>query len=67
MRYRVQDHECKTLWLNEMRSWDDVGGNMVPSPAALTWFDECSPWTTWHVDEVVYGTDVSGFLGDQGL
>lgn len=65
MRYRDQDSDAKTLWLNEVLAWDDVGGHTAPARATLTWFDEGTPWARWSVEEVVYGADVSNPLRNE--
>ena len=62
MRYRDAGSEGKTLWLNEVLAWDEIGGHAVPSRATLTWFDEGTPWATWNVEEVAYGVDAGEFL-----
>jgi hypothetical protein len=66
MRYKGADSEHKTLWLNEAREWNAIGGFMIPSIGAITWFDEGTPWAVFTVDEVVYNMDVEEYIREFG-
>lgn len=66
MRYKGADDAHKTLWLNEIVAWGTRTGRPTPGVAALTWFDEGSPWAVFHVDEVVHGVDVTDSLQPSG-
>lgn len=62
MRYKEADSLEKTLWLNEVLEWGTIDGNLLPVRAALTWFDEGSPWAVFTVEEVIYNEDVSDYI-----
>jgi hypothetical protein len=66
MRYKGAESTSKTLWLNEVRVWEEM--NSVPTMvvAALTWLDEGSPWAVIDVDEIVYNADVSDYVRATG-
>jgi len=62
MRYRSETSEQKTLWVNEVLAWNEIGGFLGPSEASVTWLDEGSPWAVFRVEEIVYNADVSGSI-----
>lgn len=66
MRFKEPDDERKTLWLNEVVAWGEFGGRRLPGTAALTWFDEGSPWAVFYVEEVVYDVSVADALQARG-
>lgn len=54
MRYKGEDAEAKTLWINEVVEWGELDGRMLPVATALTWADEGSPWAQLTTEQVVY-------------
>lgn len=62
MRFRSADDVAPVLWLNEVVDWGTRSGDVVPTVAALTWFDEGRPWATFRVEEVLYDVDVREYL-----
>jgi hypothetical protein len=66
MRYKEATDEEKVLWINEVLGWGSFNGVQVPTPAAVTWWDEGTPWSTWEHDDVVYNVDVSQYIGARG-
>ena len=58
--------EVKTLWVNAALRWGPVGRNTVPIVAAVTWFDEGTPWAVFTVEEVVYNIDVREYVRAKG-
>lgn len=66
MRYKEATSSSKTLWLNEIRTWGSVDGNMLPTVSALTWFDDQRPWAVFTVEEVAYNVDVSAYIQAKG-
>jgi hypothetical protein len=66
MRYKGEDDDTKTLWINEVLEWDDLNGRTLPRQASLTWLDEGSPWATLRTDEVLYNADVATYVKQKG-
>jgi hypothetical protein len=62
MRYREATDEAKIPWRNEPLGWQTFHGIEIPSPAALTWLDEGTPWSVWTIEDVVYNVDVSEYI-----
>ena len=67
MRYREASNVNKILWLNDVQGWDKVNGYMIPKRAALTWFDQGTPWANFVVEDVVYNSDVKDYVRSKGL
>jgi hypothetical protein len=57
MRYRGEESEEKTLWINEVTTWGTLRGETVATNAEVTWFDEGTPWAVFDVEEIVYNPD----------
>lgn len=66
MRYKDPDDAQKTLWINEARGWKEFHGLRVPSPAAVTWADEGTPWLVVDLDEVIYNADIDRYIRAKG-
>lgn len=58
MRYHSETSTQKTLWINEILAWNELGGVLLPSEATVTWLDKGTPWATFRVEEVVTNVDV---------
>jgi hypothetical protein len=67
MRYRDAKDQGKILWLNDVLEWDRINGYMIPKRAALTWFDQGTPWANFTVEDVVYNSDVRDYVRAKGL
>jgi hypothetical protein len=67
MRYRDAKDASKILWLNEVAEWNNVNGYTIPKRAALTWFDQGTPWANFVVEDVVYNSDVKEYVRSKGL
>ena len=67
MRWKEPTSEAKTLWRNESLGWQTFHGIMIPSPAAVTWLDEGTPWAVFTVEQVIYNVDVSEYIKASGL
>jgi hypothetical protein len=67
MRYREASNVSKILWLNNVQEWGKVNGYTIPKHAALTWFDQGTPWATFTVEDVVYNSDVKEYVRAKGL
>lgn len=61
-RYRAPRDLAKTPWQVEARGWRTFHGISVPSPVALTWLDEGTPWLVAELEDVVYNTDISAYI-----
>lgn len=66
MRYKGEEADAKTLWINEALQWHTISGYMIPSVGAITWFDEGRPWAVFTVEELVYNVDVSEYIRARG-
>ena len=58
MRYKGEESEGKTLWINEVTRWEALEGTVAPTGAEVTWFDEGKPWAVFDTEEVVYNAAV---------
>jgi hypothetical protein len=67
MRYKGEEAEKKTLWLNIAYRWEELDGRLTLTQAALTWLDEGSPWAVFNLDGIVYNSDVSEYIRATGL
>lgn len=54
MRYKGEESETQTLWLNEVGGWGRIDGWPVPRFVAIAWGDEASPWAVLTTEEVAY-------------
>jgi hypothetical protein len=59
MRFKGEDDQARTLWLNEIVDWAPMDGRLQPVETALTWFDEGSAWAVLTTEQVVYGLELS--------
>jgi hypothetical protein len=66
MRYREADNPEKLLWILEPRGWSEFNSVLIPSPAAVTWADEGTPWLVVNLEEVVYNADVGDYIRSEG-
>ncbi len=66
MRYKGTTDETKTFWIDEARQWDILDGHPVSTLAAVTWFDEASPWAVFTVEEVVYNVEIEEYIRAKG-
>ncbi len=66
MRYREATDEAKIPWRLEPLGWQTFHGIMIPSPAAVTWLDEGTPWLVVTIEDVAYNVDVSEYVRARG-
>lgn len=66
MRYKDAASERKSLWINDLRDWGEIDGHPVPTVAAVTWYEDGSPWGVLEVEEVALNVDVSEYVRSQG-
>jgi hypothetical protein len=67
LRYRAASDEAKTPWRIEPRGWQTFAGLRIPSPGAVTWMDEGTPWLILTLEDVVFNADVTHYLHASGL
>jgi hypothetical protein len=66
MRYREADSAAKTLWLDEVLVWGEIDDQPLMAVAAVTWFNEKSPWAEFRVEDAVYNVDVTDYVRQKG-
>ncbi len=66
MRYKGEAETAKTLWLNQMLTWDTFGQAHVAGKVAITWLDEGTPWARLTTEDVVYNVDVREYIRAKG-
>jgi hypothetical protein len=59
LRYQRQHSETRSRWTNHILEWSEMNGVQIPVRAETQWDDE-QPWAEWHIEQVIYNTDVSG-------
>jgi hypothetical protein len=62
LRYRSATDEAKIPWRIEPLGWRTFAGWRLPSPVAVTWLDEGTPWLVMDVEDMRYNTDVSSYI-----
>ena len=67
LRYRSATDTAKIPWRIEPLGWQTFNGMRLPSPVALTWQDEGTPWLVVTLEEVVYNAGVSQSIRSSGL
>ncbi|MEX2549893.1 MAG: DUF6544 family protein [Nitriliruptoraceae bacterium] len=58
MRFKDEASDTKTLWINEVVSWSELHGRLVPGEIALTWLDDGRPWAVLTTEEVLTDLEV---------
>lgn len=61
-RYRSATDTEKISWWIEPLGWQTFHGLRLPSPVAVTWQDEGTPWLMMAVENVAYNVDVTSTL-----
>ena len=59
MRFKGEDDEARTLWLNDVVSWGELDGRILPLETELTWFDEGDPWARLTTEDVRYDVELT--------
>jgi hypothetical protein len=62
MRFKGEEADERTLWLNEAEDWSELDGRLLPVETTVTWHDEGSPWARLRTEHVAYNLDVSPHL-----
>ncbi len=66
LRYRGARDEAKIPWRFEPLGWQTFHDLRIPSPGAVTWMDEGSPWLVITIESVAYNVDFSPDLRAPG-
>lgn len=66
MRYKDAASTEKILWTDEVLGWAEFHGTLVPSPAAVTWADEGTPWLVVELDNVAYNVVTDDYMRAKG-
>ncbi len=59
LRYQDSHSIDRSRWINHTVEWGAINGIQVPMRAQTQWNDE-PPWAEWHIEQIVYNSDVSG-------
>lgn len=66
MRFKGEGAAHKTLWINEVVSWGEVAGRLLPVQTTLTWLDDGVPWARLTTEDVLYNVEVEDYLRASG-
>ncbi len=66
MRFKGEEDETKTLWLNDALDWETLDGVTVPMTTTVTWADEGTPWARLRTEEMILNADLDGYLEADG-
>lgn len=66
MRFKGEEAEDKTLWLNHALDWDVLDGTPTPMTTTVTWADESTPWARLHTEEILLNADLDRYLDAHG-
>jgi hypothetical protein len=58
LRYQDSRSIDRSRWSNRTMEWGEMNGIQVPVRAQTQWNDE-PPWAEWHIEQIIYNTDVS--------
>ncbi|MCC5947716.1 MAG: hypothetical protein JJT89_04595 [Nitriliruptoraceae bacterium] len=56
MRFKGEEAEERTLWLNGVVSWGELDGRLLPIETTVTWIDDGAPWARLTTEHVAYDT-----------
>jgi hypothetical protein len=66
LRFKGENDQSRTGWLNEAPAWGHVDGHPGPLRAAVSWTDERSPWANLRTEQVVYNADLDSYVRAEG-
>jgi hypothetical protein len=58
LRYQDSRSNTRLRWANRIVEWGEMNGIQAPVRAQTQWNDE-PPWAEWHIQQIIYNTDVS--------
>ncbi len=62
MRFKGEQDETRTLWLNEALDWDLLDDAAVPMTTTVTWADEGTPWARLRTEELILNADLDRYI-----
>ncbi len=62
MRFKGEQDETRTLWLNEALDWDLLDDATVPMTTTVTWADEGTPWARLRTEELILNADLDRYI-----
>ena len=66
LRFKGEEDVDKSLWLNDVVEWAELGGYTVPLRTTVTWADEGRPWAELRTEDVVYNADLTSYIAEAG-
>lgn len=66
MRFKGEDDQARTGWLNHAPEWGRVDGHPAPLSATVTWLDEGSPWAELRTEQLIYNADLEDYVRAAG-
>ncbi len=66
LRYKGEGAAAKTLWVNEIREWGQLDGQLVALVTAVRWGDESTPWAILRTEEILYNADLAAYIRAKG-
>ncbi len=66
MRFKGEEHDTKTRWVNQALDWDVLDGVPTPMTTTVTWADEGTPWARLRTEEVILNADLDRYLRADG-
>jgi hypothetical protein len=66
MRFKSEEDEAKTLWINDVHEWGEIHGRPAPLATSLTWADEATPWAKLRTEDVLHNADLTRYVRASG-
>ena len=66
MRWQAATDTAKQGWRNDVISWREINGILVPATASVTWESAGTPWLIMDTEDVHYNADLHEYLGATG-
>jgi len=66
MRYKDENSQSKSLWINEALEWGTLNGQPAVTQGSATWFEDGDPWAVFNLEEIVFNADVRDYIRSRG-
>lgn len=66
MRYKGEDSQSKSLWINETLEWGTLNGQPAVTKGSATWFEDGDPWAIFSLEEIVFNAEVKDYIRSEG-